>query len=342
MKPATILTVIGISSAAIMGVVVGVSQGSKRNSQSRPSNQSFTQARQGFQTKLLRQETTPDPAPKPPANLFRAIKYPASVGPLSAYISINPKTDKPQPAIIWLSGGFCNCIGEDFWTPAPASNDQSAAAFRRAGIITMYPARRGGNDGVGFKEGFYGEVDDVIAAVDYLAKQPNVDPKRIYLGGHSTGGTLALLVAAAAGPARFRSVFSLGPVAQIGDYGTDELPFKGDDQRELRMRAPKLWLQSIQVPTFVIEGTKRGNLDSLRELESVNKNAKLQFHPVQGANHFNLLAPTNAHIAQAILRDTGAVSQIRFAPDELSQVFSQFQTQSNNAPKQKSITRQNQ
>ena len=29
----------------------------------------------------------------------------------------------------------------------------------------------------------------------FLAAQPYVDPARIYLGGHSTGGTLALLVA---------------------------------------------------------------------------------------------------------------------------------------------------
>ena len=39
-----------------------------------------------------------------------------------------------------------------------------------------------------------GEVDDVLAAARFLATQPYVDTNRIYLGGHSTGGTLALLV----------------------------------------------------------------------------------------------------------------------------------------------------
>jgi dipeptidyl aminopeptidase/acylaminoacyl peptidase len=59
----------------------------------------------------------------------------------------------------------------------------------------MFPSLRGGNDNPGRHGGFYGEVDDVLAAHDYLSRQPYVDPKRIYPGGHSTGGTLALLTA---------------------------------------------------------------------------------------------------------------------------------------------------
>jgi dipeptidyl aminopeptidase/acylaminoacyl peptidase len=54
---------------------------------------------------------------------------------------------------------------------------------------------RGGNDNPGRREGFLGEVDDVLAAADHLSKLPHIDPTQIYLGGHSTGGTLALLVA---------------------------------------------------------------------------------------------------------------------------------------------------
>lgn len=54
----------------------------------------------------------------------------------------------------------------------------------------MFPSLRGGNDNPGVKEGFLAEVDDVLAAADFLGKQNYVDPGRIYLGGHSTGGTL--------------------------------------------------------------------------------------------------------------------------------------------------------
>ena len=80
----------------------------------------------------------------------------------------------------------------------------------------MFPSLRGGNDNPGVREGFFGEVDDVLAAAEYLSKQAFVDPQRIYLGGHSTGGTLVLLVAECSG--RFRAVFSFGPV--LGTRGT--------------------------------------------------------------------------------------------------------------------------
>jgi hypothetical protein len=39
----------------------------------------------------------------------------------------------------------------------------------------MFPSLRGGNDNPGAREGFYGEVDDVVAASEFLARQPYVD-----------------------------------------------------------------------------------------------------------------------------------------------------------------------
>jgi len=116
----------------------------------------------------------------------------------------------------------------------------------------MYPSLRGGNDNPGFKESFLGEVDDVLAAADFLASQPGIDPNRIYLGGHSTGGTLALLTAESTN--KFRAVFSLGPVDDIRGYGTEFIFFDHRNSAELEPRSPANWLYSIQNPTFVIEG----------------------------------------------------------------------------------------
>src|SRR5262249_10849495 len=148
--------------------------------------------------------------------------------------------------------------------------------------IMMYPSLRGGNDNPGFQEGFFGEVDDVLAATDYLAKQDAVDPKRIYLGGHSTGGTLALL--AAASTDRFRAVFSFGPVADVAGYGANRLPFDTSNRRELELRAPGRWLHSIQCPVFVFEGEK-GNLGSLQDLARISTNPLVRCYPVKGADH---------------------------------------------------------
>ncbi|HWH68599.1 MAG TPA: prolyl oligopeptidase family serine peptidase [Candidatus Sulfotelmatobacter sp.] len=156
---------------------------------------------------------------------------------------------RKHPAILWIFGGFGNSIGEIAWLPSPPENDQSASAFRRAGLIMMYPSLRGGNDNPGAVEGFYGEVHDIIAAADYLAKQDCVDPDRIYLGGHSTGGTLALLVAESTD--RFRAVFSFGPVCNVAGYGAENLPFNLRDRQEVELRTPALWLHAIPRPTFV-------------------------------------------------------------------------------------------
>lgn len=54
---------------------------------------------------------------------------------------------------------------------------------------------RGENGNPGHFEFFYGEAEDAVAAGRYLATLPRVDPKRIYITGHSAGGTLALLAA---------------------------------------------------------------------------------------------------------------------------------------------------
>lgn len=77
------------------------------------------------------------------------------------------------------------------WEAASPENDQTARQYREAGIVTLAPSLRGGNDNPASREGYFGEVDDVLAAADWLAAQPGIDPARISLGGHSTGATLA-------------------------------------------------------------------------------------------------------------------------------------------------------
>jgi acetyl esterase/lipase len=276
---------------------------------------SLAEARRGFKTKLIRQETAKEPVPEPPPNLFRIIRYDSAAGKLAAYLSPDPQDGKKHPAIIWITGGDCNTIGA-VWEPAPPSNDQTARAFREAGILMMFPSLRGGNDNPGFKEGFFGEVDDVLAAADYLGKQGFVDAQRIYLGGHSTGGTLVFLAAACSD--RFRAVFSFGPTDQVADYGPEYLPFDTSDRRELELRSPIRWLSSVQVPTFVFEGTVEGNLPSLQAMARVSTSAKIRFHPVRGVNHFSILAPLTRLLAAKILRDEGPTTNIAFTPNELN------------------------
>lgn len=185
----------------------------------------------------------------------------------------------------------------------------------------MFPSLRGGNDNPGVREGFLGEVDDVLAAAKYLESRPEIDPKRIYLGGHSTGGTLALLAAQMGGG--FRSVFSFGPVADVAGYGSDSgfLPFDLDNRQEVKLRSPGYWLSSLKGPTWVIEGTGSSNVEDLRSMAASCAKSNVHFVEVKGADHFATLAPINAMIAKKILLDIGPECNINLSPDEINQAY---------------------
>src|SRR5262249_1789835 len=110
--------------------------------------QTLAEARKGFETRLPTAGSPPEAVPNPPAKIFRLVHYPSAVGELAAYLTPDPKDGLKHPAIIWITGGDCNSIGE-VWEPAAASNDQTAAAYRQAGMVMMFPSLRGGNDNPG-------------------------------------------------------------------------------------------------------------------------------------------------------------------------------------------------
>jgi alpha/beta superfamily hydrolase len=282
----------------------------------------LTEARAAFATTLARRESAGMPAPSPPAHLAQLVYYDAPLGKNAAYLTHPSSPGQKHPAIVWISGGDCNTIDDGFFQPASADNDQTAAAFRNAGVITLYVSLRGGNNNPGVREGFYGEVDDVIAAAAFLRQQESVDPNRIYLGGHSTGGTLALLVAESTD--QFRAIFSFGPVDDPAGYGGEYTPYVATNPQEGDLRSPVKWVHSIKSPTYVIEGGNwiGGNVTALRAIKSAgSQNARLRCLEVRGADHFSVLAPVTAIIAQKIVQDTGPSCSIQLQDSELSRSF---------------------
>ena len=174
---------------AAMLLLTACSGSSKKN------GQTFAQAHDSFETKLVREDSDSDPVPPPPEGVFDQVCYPSKVGDLAAYVSSDPGDGQKHPMIIWVVGGWGNGIDDFPWTYPAWDNDQTGSAFWQAGVLTMYPSFRGGNGNPGHYEALFGEVDDIISAYEYAASLPYVDPQRIYLGGHSTGGTRALLAA---------------------------------------------------------------------------------------------------------------------------------------------------
>ncbi|MBX3192957.1 MAG: prolyl oligopeptidase family serine peptidase [Labilithrix sp.] len=275
------------------------------------------EARRGFATKFIDEDPRSVAAASPPSDVFERVHYPSPVGPLAAYITPRRGEAKRRPAIVWIVGGFDNSIGDDAWEPAPEEDDQSARAFREAGFVLMLPSLRGGNDNPGRREMLFGEVDDVLAARDWLSARAahyGVDPERIYLGGHSTGGTLALLVAA--GTDRFRAVFSLGPVADVRTYFPD-LELWGIPG-EARLRSPIEFVSSIRTPTLIIEGEDSPIADDVTLLGGARKSAPIQTLLVEGRNHFDVIVPVTRALARKMRDDDGPTSRIELRASDLS------------------------
>jgi len=290
---------------------------------------SLLQARRGFKTKLIRTERDEEPLVPPPAELFSLVRYRTPAGSMKAYLGKAPTPGKKYPAMIWITGGFPpGGIDSSAWESVSSENDQSAKVYREMGIVMMYPTLRGSFGNPGAQETFYGEVDDVLAALKYLQAMDSVDPGRIYLGGHSTGGTLALLVSEATGG--FRAVFSFGPVGDPATYGRENLTYNPDDVKERKLCAPIHFLDGIRSPTYVIEGTRGGNLDSVRKIQGSSTNRNLFVLPVRGASHFNVLWPVNRLIARKIAALEGK-AKLELSQQELQKEFDEFRTASREA-----------
>lgn len=263
------------------------------------STNKFNEARKKLQTKIVSEIPRSGPPEVPPkSSPFQLIRYTSPVGKLAAYVTKDPRDGKRHPAIIWITGGDSNEIG-DVWSPAIRDLDQSASAFRKAGIVMMFPSLRGGNDNPGVREGFLGEVDDILAATDHLAKLPYVDPQQIYLGGHSTGGTLVMLVGAASD--RYRAIFALGPVAFANQYDGEYVYGDTSNRTEVVVRSPSFWLDSIQSPMYVIEGDTGGNWNTIRSMLKKNKNPQIRFLKIPKQTHFSVIAPVAEKLAPQII-----------------------------------------
>lgn len=261
-------------------------------------NYGLLKEREGFSTQILSETSDDYSFDEPPVELMSIVQYKTPLGDMSAYLTKPNEPNKKYPAIIWITGGFpSGGAGRSVWTQSPKDNDQSAKNYWQNNVVSMYPSLRGSFGNPGVQEGFFGEVNDVLSALEYLSTVEYVDSTQIYLGGHSTGATLALLVAASTD--KFKAVFALGPISDPAEYGASRQLYQQNDRREAYFRAPINFLKYIQSPTFIIEGVG-GDIDSLNELKASSKNDRLTFMPVDGANHFAVIYPVNRLVAKKI------------------------------------------
>lgn len=246
-------------------------------------------ARVHFHTRLIKQAPAPQTwQPYTMPDDVLAIDYESSGLRLKAWMSRPPSSGR-HPAVLFLHGGAA--FGADDW--------RMSQPFRDAGFIVMTPILRAENGQPGSYSLFYDEVDDVLAAAEVLARQPGIDAKRIYLAGHSAGGTLALLAALTS--QRFRAAASFSGDPDFESFaalpGAEAIiPYAPGDPAELRMRSALVFATSFKCPTRMFFGNEEaGVIESNRAAAKRARFAGLDVDAIEvPGDHHTMVVPASA------------------------------------------------
>ncbi len=94
-------------------------------------------------------------------------------------------------------------------------------ALAEKGIAVLCFNFRGVGRSEGAHDGGRGEIDDALAAIDFMAERNAIDPGRLGLAGYSFGGAVALSAAVRSG--RIRAVAAVSP-PEIPDLSNCDKP----------------------------------------------------------------------------------------------------------------------
>jgi dipeptidyl aminopeptidase/acylaminoacyl peptidase len=224
-------------------------------------HQDYGEARQHFVTHLTRSGPAPEIAePLGTPEGARLITYkggPDGSLQLAAWLSqYEPSAATARPAVLFLHGG--NATGDGHW--------ELMRPYRDAGFAVMLPTFRGENGQAGIYSGFYDEVSDALAAATFLESQPGIDQNRLFIAGHSNGGTLSLLCAMAR-PFRAAVPISASVNAwRFFDRFRDDLCFDASDPEEFVMRSSVCFGTSLKCPTLLLRGMQENPYDEDHQL----------------------------------------------------------------------------
>ena len=217
-------------------------------------NADYSEVRKQFKTTLIKQDGSPrktkstDSVDVPPAGVTQFLFKSGNLT-LKAWMNMpGEKSNKKYPAVVFLHGGFS--FGKGDW--------DMTKPFRDSGFIVIAPMLRGENGQPGIFSMFYDEVNDVIAAAKYARQQSFIDKEKIYLAGHSVGGTLTLLTAMSTKYYNKAASFSGSPDQVIYcKYGIPAkiIPFDTLNAKEFEMRSPLAYAGSFKCPVRIYYGT---------------------------------------------------------------------------------------
>lgn len=238
--------------------------------------------REDFSTNLIHQHPAPQGYDEDICiDGVKSITYPSNGRDLKAWITEVPTLDEKYPAVVYVHGGFS--VGEmDYYDAEP---------YLDSGYVVMTISLRGENGNDGNFEMFYGEVEDVIAAGNYLASLTYIDKDRIFVSGHSTGGTLAMLTALLDSPFTAAASFGASPDQEkFFSYWRDIVPFDIKDKNKTRLRSPIEFTHSLKIPLTVYVGIEDSYLkDSRAFVKKANNYGKECYLSEVEGDHFTSL-----------------------------------------------------
>jgi dipeptidyl aminopeptidase/acylaminoacyl peptidase len=200
----------------------------------------------------------------------------AGAGIILGGLLVEPPAPSPShPAMILLHGAL---------PPGMPGAPRMAGAARilaREGYVALALSMRGWPPSGGSNDCGLKQPDDVVAALDWLAFLPEVDPARIGLLGVSQGGQVVLL--AAARTKRARAVVAIAPVVDI-DRWRQTTAFQ-DIRDHIRMlcepggtaiRSPIHSAEKIEAPVLLLHGSQDTRVPT--EQSVLMRDAMLKFN----------------------------------------------------------------
>lgn len=133
--------------------------------------------------------------------LMEFVQYPSGHELIPGYVftPVGMNSSEPHPAVVLVHGGFHERFNVE-WFPL-------ITGLTKRGYVVIFPEYHGSRGyGENLYKNDYGVSDtaDVLAAGDYIARKPYVDPKLLAIVGESRGGMVTLL-AIEQQPAKFKA-----------------------------------------------------------------------------------------------------------------------------------------
>ncbi len=232
---------------------------------------------------------------KAPANEDRIIvgrrwlrvEFPCGELKLKAWLLVPPGSDKgATPAVLRIPAGG------NLFKPAilGLGTVPEIEPYFTAGYVTLVMSFRGTLANGGKFSESKGGLEDVLAALEYLKKLPEVDSKNIYVAGHSSAASLALRVSEVSDIPRAVAAFS--PVTDWTGFFKERVKDLSEESRKYLKDASAIThAAETRCPVLLTHGT-RDSIAPLAQSETMAaklKEAKkhCEFVKIQEGNHYD-------------------------------------------------------